>query len=132
MAKAVAGRHPQQDVDKGRVDPARVRRYWPGRAPEWAQEEDEEALLNNRDQVAAPVVVSKADPRLQRLTQQQKQQEDEMEEPEHRRVRRKLEEVGVKEEVGEDLEPVIEGALEAIKDEDEEELLGRRAALRQR
>lgn len=93
MANAVAGRAPQQEVDKGRVDPARVKRYWPGRAPDWAQDEDEEALLQSqrRDQVAAPVVVSKTDPRLKRLAKVKEEIEEEVE-VEHRRVRRKLDE----------------------------------------
>ncbi|GMH42707.1 hypothetical protein BSKO_10626 [Bryopsis sp. KO-2023] len=132
MANALAGKFLDKEVEKGRVNPTKVKRYWPGRAPDWAQEEDEEAVLANqrRDQVAAPVVVSKADPRLKRLAVSDDVAGNE--EVEHRRVRRKLEddsgdlvvEAPVKDELEEHEEDEIV--------ENEDEMLDRRMALRQR
>lgn len=132
MANALAGRILDKEVEKGRVNPTKVKRYWPGRAPDWAQDEDEEAVLSNqrRDQITAPVVVSKADPRLKRLAVADDSAG--IEEVEHRRVRRKLEDdlegLGVDGEGGED----ELGDKEDEVVEDEAEMLNRRMALRQR
>ncbi|KXZ46231.1 hypothetical protein GPECTOR_45g101 [Gonium pectorale] len=72
MSGAFAARTAQEEGDKGRVDRTRVKRYWPGRAPEWAeqQQEDEGPRERVRTEVAAPVIVRRADdPRLARLQQ---------------------------------------------------------------
>ncbi|PNW83267.1 hypothetical protein CHLRE_05g232950v5 [Chlamydomonas reinhardtii] len=75
MSGAFAARTALEESDKGRVDRTRVKRYWPGKAPEWAEQQEEaEAAAAPRDrvrtEVAAPVIVRRADdPRLARLQQ---------------------------------------------------------------
>jgi hypothetical protein len=39
MSGAIAGRS-AQEKDKGRVEATKVKRYWPGKAPEWADADD--------------------------------------------------------------------------------------------
>mmetsp|Transcript_33709 Transcript_33709/g.95363 ORF Transcript_33709/g.95363 Transcript_33709/m.95363 type:complete len:462 (-) Transcript_33709:1053-2438(-) len=75
MSGVQAAVHTEKGKNQGRVEQTRVKRYWPGKAPDWAgQEEDDEPLVThegkeqNHTNVAAPVIVKKADdPRLQRL-----------------------------------------------------------------
>ncbi|KAG2424810.1 hypothetical protein HXX76_014232 [Chlamydomonas incerta] len=75
MSGAFAARTATEEGDKGRVDRTRVKRYWPGKAPEWAEQQEEaEAAAAPRDrvrtEVSAPVIVRRADdPRLARLQQ---------------------------------------------------------------
>eukprot|EP00198_Chlamydomonas_reinhardtii_P012881 XP_001702218.1 predicted protein [Chlamydomonas reinhardtii] len=62
MSGAFAARTALEESDKGRVDRTRVKRYWPGKAPEWAEQQEEaEAAAAPRDrvrtEVAAPVIV---------------------------------------------------------------------------
>lgn len=67
--------HSEDGKNQGRVGQTKVKRYWPGRAPDWVEEGGEEEELvqeqqeeRSRTSVAAPVVVKKADdPRLARL-----------------------------------------------------------------
>ena len=79
-ARGLAGSATDKDQEKGRVGQAAVKRYWPGRAPDWYNEkdqqkesEDEEASGEDEADVTAiaPPVVIKAsdDPRLRRLAQ---------------------------------------------------------------
>ena len=79
-ARGLAGSTTDRDQEKGRVGQAAVKRYWPGRAPDWYNEkeqqqesEDEEASGEDEADVTgiAPPVVIKAsdDPRLRRLAQ---------------------------------------------------------------
>ena len=79
-ARGLAGSATDKDQEKGRVGQAAVKRYWPGRAPDWYDEkkqqqesEDEEASGEDEADVTAiaPPVVIKAsdDPRLRRLAQ---------------------------------------------------------------
>ncbi len=59
MSGAMAARTAVAEGDKGRVDKTRVKRYWPGKAPEWAEEQQEEEAPRERvrTEVAAPVIV---------------------------------------------------------------------------
>ena len=83
----MAGRRAEKEVNTNRIDPASVKRYWPGRAPDWAkavpadEEEEEKATPASHssdeegveaDEVAAPVILKKSDdPRLRRLAEAQ-------------------------------------------------------------
>ena len=81
----MAGRRAEKEVNTNRIDPASVKRYWPGKAPDWAKalpaEEEEEAAAASQssdeegleaDKVAAPVILKKSDdPRLRRLAEAQ-------------------------------------------------------------
>ncbi len=95
---ALAARPTEQEQDKGRVDQTRVKRYWAGKAPEWASAEQQiqELQLGGaeaagrevvRTEVAAPVIVQrKADPRLARLAATRSEDLERMRE-EHREIR---------------------------------------------
>jgi len=69
---AMAARPSDKEAERARVDPTKTRRYWAGKAPEWLQDQqlqdlqlgDKEA---QRTEIAAPVIVRKADSRLDRL-----------------------------------------------------------------
>uniref|UniRef100_A0A061QYR8 Microfibrillar-associated protein 1 n=1 Tax=Tetraselmis sp. GSL018 TaxID=582737 RepID=A0A061QYR8_9CHLO len=78
MSGVKAAVNPDDGKNQGRVEQTKVKRYWPGRAPDWAKEKEEEegdeAVVleteheQSKTKIAAPVVVKKADdPRLQRL-----------------------------------------------------------------
>lgn len=73
--RALAGRVPDVEAEKGRVSAAPVHRYWPGKAPEWykpdeAAEDDEVTAEPGTSAPAPPVVLKRADdPRLRRLAQ---------------------------------------------------------------
>ena len=73
--RALAGRVPDVEAEKGRVSAAPVQRYWPGKAPEWykpdeAAEDDEVVGEPGTSAPALPVVLERADdPRLRRLAQ---------------------------------------------------------------
>lgn len=86
----MAGRREGKELNKGRVEATKVRRYWPGKRPDWIKEEDddedEEELEEEeeasepaheaepvvRTGIAAPVIVKRADdPRLRRLAETQ-------------------------------------------------------------
>ncbi|KAG2429704.1 hypothetical protein HYH02_013961 [Chlamydomonas schloesseri] len=107
MSGAFAARTAQEEADKGRVDRTRVKRYWPGKAPEWAdQQEEAEAAAAPRErvrtEVAAPVIVRRADDaRLARL--QQSRGADREEALQERRQIRAAEIVRVKRERSEEL-----------------------------
>lgn len=69
MAGALAARQTDKEFEKGRVDATRVKRYWPGKAPDWVDNDAyEEAVPRVRTQIEPAVVVKKQDdPRLRRL-----------------------------------------------------------------
>mmetsp|Transcript_17478 Transcript_17478/g.37773 ORF Transcript_17478/g.37773 Transcript_17478/m.37773 type:complete len:486 (-) Transcript_17478:38-1495(-) len=76
MSGALAAKPTDKESEKGRVDKTKVKRYWPGRAPEWIDQQEDEVVIaaatreRTRTEVAAPVIVRKADdPRLRRLQQ---------------------------------------------------------------
>lgn len=96
MSGALAARHTDKELEKGRVEKTTVKRYWPGRAPVWAEQQQqqpdaaaagagaapatEEALAQQvqRTAISAPVVVKRvADPRLARLAQRSGTDRDE-------------------------------------------------------
>ncbi|CAK0784323.1 hypothetical protein CVIRNUC_007527 [Coccomyxa viridis] len=84
-ARGLAGSATDKDQEKGRVGQAAVKRYWPGRAPDWYNEKQAEAEseedASEEDEadvtaIATPVVIKASDdPRLRRLAQQ-KQDDD--------------------------------------------------------
>ena len=90
MSHAFAGRSASStggSLEKGRVDVTKVKRYWTGRAPEWLEDEEGEALEKEQKkrETAAPVIISKtADPRLERLSLSDVKKESAI--PAHRRI----------------------------------------------
>lgn len=95
MSGALAARPTDKELEKGRVEKTTVKRYWPGRAPAWIEQQQQEAAAAvpaedalaqqvQRTAISAPVVVKKvADPRLARLAQRSTGDRDEAVE-EHR------------------------------------------------
>ena len=145
MAGALAGRHTDKELEKGRVENTRVTRYWPGKAPDWVKEDEaEENLVRGvqRTAIAAPVIVKRADdPRLARLAQRPVDREAAVQE--HRQIRA-AEIVRRKGEADEDAlgkaagsdedgsESDEEEEQQEEEEEDEEEIQRRRDALRER
>jgi microfibrillar-associated protein 1 len=145
MSGALAGRHTDKELEKGRVENTRVTRYWPGKKPDWVNEDDpEEALVRGvqRTAIAAPVIVKKTDdPRLARLAQRRVDREAAVQE--HRQIRA-AEIVRKRSEADEDAvdkaagseedesESDEEGGQQEEVEEDEEEMQRRRDALRER
>ena len=160
---ALAARPVDQESEKGRVAVARVARYRAGQAPQYAHgisdlkiEDRGEAV---RTEIAAPVIVKKADPRLARLAASRTEDVEEARE-QHREiraaeiVRRRRPEEFEEDEDEEQLqrarsksaEPGSEAAEESDdedagpsrrqqpdqEEEDEEEQLRRRQAVRER
>ncbi len=80
-ARGLAGSATDKEQEKGRVGQAAVKRYWPGKAPDWYQDkedqpESEEEAASGEEEPAdvtgiAPPAIIKAsdDPRLRRLAQ---------------------------------------------------------------
>ncbi|KAL6769975.1 hypothetical protein ACKKBG_A33100 [Auxenochlorella protothecoides x Auxenochlorella symbiontica] len=141
MSGALAARGASEEGNRGRVEATKVRRYWPGKRPDWVGNEEEEDLAVpstapaaedeptsvQRTDIAAPVVVLKEDPRLRRLQQQQAElavsepgRHRDITEPQVVRRRREAETSG-RDEDG-----------EAPSSEDEDALERRRAAVRER
>ncbi|KAJ9516794.1 hypothetical protein QJQ45_027200 [Haematococcus lacustris] len=94
-AKAVVQQQLRRPTDKesekGRVDQTRVRRYWAGKAPEWAADASlAELQLGDREavrtEIAAPTIIRKADPRLSRLAASRAEDVEEVRER-HREIR---------------------------------------------
>ncbi|GFH12738.1 MFAP1 domain-containing protein [Haematococcus lacustris] len=80
-----------KESEKGRVDQTRVRRYWAGKAPEWAADASlAELQLGDREavrtEIAAPTIIRKADPRLSRLAASRAEDVEEVRER-HREIR---------------------------------------------
>eukprot|EP00882_Tetradesmus_deserticola_P007184 GHRQ01007565.1.p1 GENE.GHRQ01007565.1~~GHRQ01007565.1.p1 ORF type:complete len:149 (+),score=33.82 GHRQ01007565.1:232-678(+) len=148
MAGALAARHTDKDLEKGRVENTRVRRYWPGRAPAWVENQQQDAVPVDealaqqvqRTAISAPVVVKKAaDPRLARLAQRQVDREEAIEE--HRQIRaaevvRRRHQQGSSDEeassADEDDDEEEQQAQQPEAEVDEEELQQRRDALKER
>lgn len=83
-----------KEHEKGRVEVTKVKRYWAGKVPDWAQDgasQLQDLQLGDRGEairteVAAPVIVRKADPRLARLAANRTEDKEEVRER-HREIR---------------------------------------------
>lgn len=156
MAGALAARHTDKELEKGRVEKTTVKRYWPGKAPDWvgASSRDdaaavpaEEALAQQvqRTAISAPVIVKRvADPRLARLAQRKAGRDEAVEE--HRQIRaaevvRRRRRDDAEEQQGSSSDDDSSSSEDESEEEqqqqqeeeaDEEELQRRREALKQR
>lgn len=119
---------------RGKVGQTKVKRYWPGKAPEWAEEDKEEDVTMHK----VVVLDKKDDPRLRRLAKTRTENREQVI-AEHRRIRqaeiistdqeeelnnqetkeeeerRRIKEKNLEREQGEDVEE------EELQDEDEDE-----------
>lgn len=126
-----------RDKLRGKIGQTKVKRYWPGKAPEWADDNDEDADIN-MSRVASlekafpshegADVVRRDDPRLRRLAESRIDNRDEVRE-DHRRIRQ-AEIVSTAEEESRrqerlDLEEDDEDALEERRRRIREKLLQR-------
>ena len=80
-ARGLAGSATDKEQAKGRVGQAAVKRYWPGKAPDWYKEKEEQPESEDEESsgeeeaadvtaIAPPVVIKASDdPRLRRLAQ---------------------------------------------------------------
>jgi microfibrillar-associated protein 1 len=69
-ARAARPADDDKEQDKGRVAATKVKRYWPGKAPDWVEGDAAAAGDALRTDIAAPVIVKRTDdPRLARLQQ---------------------------------------------------------------
>ncbi|KAL3645147.1 hypothetical protein CASFOL_010327 [Castilleja foliolosa] len=83
-----------RDKLRGKIAPTKVKRYWPGKAPEWADDNEEgddirmtrSATLEKAFPSHGADVMRKDDPRLRRLAQSRAENRDEVRE-DHRRIR---------------------------------------------
>lgn len=126
-----------RDKLRGKIGQTKVKRYWPGKAPEWADDNDEEGDIRTARVAALEKafpshegadVVRKDDPRLRRLAESRIDNRDEVRE-DHRRIRQ-AEIVSIVEEEsrrqeGLDLEEEDEDALEERRRRIREKLLQR-------
>ncbi|XP_051122909.1 uncharacterized protein LOC127245857 [Andrographis paniculata] len=126
-----------RDKLRGKIGQTKVKRYWPGKAPEWADDNDEEGDIRMARAAALEKafpsregadVVRKDDPRLRRLAESRIDNRDEVRE-DHRRIRQ-AEIVSTEEEEsrrmeGLDLEEEDEDALEERRRRIREKLLQR-------
>lgn len=120
---------------RGKIGQTKVKRYWPGKAPEWADEAEEESDLRatsarqraldqafpSSDDSAA--VNAAADPRLRRLAENRAADRDEIR-ADHRRIRQ-AEIISTEEEEK-------NRAEEAAEEEDEDAVEERRRRIRER
>uniref|UniRef100_A0A1D1ZGE0 Microfibrillar-associated protein 1 n=2 Tax=Anthurium amnicola TaxID=1678845 RepID=A0A1D1ZGE0_9ARAE len=131
-----------RDKLRGKIGQTKVKRYWPGKAPEWAPEADEDADLRVAAAPAAssssrsaalekafPIrddedldAASRADRRLRRLAESRVENKEEVR-ADHRRIRQ-AEIISTIEEENE--------RLEEAEDEDEDALEERRRLIRER
>ncbi|GAB4836240.1 hypothetical protein Ancab_001155 [Ancistrocladus abbreviatus] len=120
---------------RGKIGQTKVKRYWPGKAPEWADEADEDDDIRTARQRAAleqafpasadnSQIVRKDDPRLRRLAQNRVADREEIR-ADHRRIRQ-AEIVSREEE-----ENRRQEGLEA-EEEDEDALEERRRRIREK
>lgn len=152
MSGALAARPTDKELEKGRVEKTTVKRYWPGRAPAWIEQQQQEAAAAvpaedalaqqvQRTAISAPVIVKKvADPRLARLAQRSTDRDEAVEE--HRQIR--AAEVVRRRHRPAESEPDEQSGSEESssseeeeeepqeQEEDEEELQRRRDALKER
>lgn len=126
-----------RDKLRGKIGQTKVKRYWPGKAPEWADDNDEDGDIRMARVAALEKafpshegadVVRKDDPRLRRLAESRIDNRDEVRE-DHRRIRQAeivstVEEESRRQE-GLDLEEEDEDALEERRRRIREKLLQR-------
>ncbi|KAL0359078.1 UNVERIFIED_CONTAM: Microfibrillar-associated protein 1 [Sesamum angustifolium] len=124
-----------RDKLRGKIGQTKVKRYWPGKAPEWADDNDEDgdfrmartaALEKAFPSHEGPDVMRKDDPRLRRLAESRIDNRDEVRE-DHRRIRQaeivSTEEEESRRQEGLDLEEEDEDALEERRRRIREKLL---------
>lgn len=127
-----------RDKLRGKIGQTKVKRYWPGKAPEWADDADEDGHIGSSSGAAIALekafpsreedsgIVRKDDPRLRRLAESRIDNRDEVR-ADHRRIRQAeivstIEEENKRQE-GLDLEEEDEGALEERRRRIRERLL---------
>ncbi|KAL0452619.1 UNVERIFIED_CONTAM: Microfibrillar-associated protein 1 [Sesamum latifolium] len=124
-----------RDKLRGKIGQTKVKRYWPGKAPEWADDNDEDGDIRMARTAAlekafpsheGPDVMRKDDPRLRRLAESRIDNRDEVRE-DHRRIRQaeivSTEEEESRRQEGMDLEEEDEDALEERRRRIREKLL---------
>ena len=124
---------------RGKIGQTKVKRYWPGKAPEWAEEVEEEAEVRPSRAAQArkdalldkafqrqdePKVPLKDDPRLRRLAESRRDKEEAV--ARHRQIRQ-AEIVSTREE-----ERVAQELADAEEDEDDEAIEERRQRIREK
>nr|DAD18175.1 TPA_asm: hypothetical protein HUJ06_019638 [Nelumbo nucifera] len=127
-----------RDKLRGKIGQTKVKRYWPGKAPEWADDADEDADIRTARAVALEKafpsqdddsgIVKKDDPRLRRLAESRIDNREEIR-ADHRRIRQAeivstIEEESKRQE-GADVEDEDEDALEERRRRIREKLLQR-------
>ncbi|KAL6331944.1 hypothetical protein AAG906_020295 [Vitis piasezkii] len=127
-----------RDKLRGKIGQTKVKRYWPGKAPEWADDADEDAHIGSTSGASIALekafpsreedvgIVKKDDPRLRRLAESRIDNRDEVR-ADHRRIRQAeivstIEEENKRQE-GLDLEEEDEDALEERRRRIRERLL---------
>lgn len=127
-----------RDKLRGKIGQTKVKRYWPGKAPEWAEDADEDAHIGTASGASIALekafpsreedvgIVKKDDPRLRRLAESRIDNRDEVR-ADHRRIRQAeivstIEEENKRQE-GLDLEEEDEDALEERRRRIRERLL---------
>ncbi|KAK4436415.1 Microfibrillar-associated protein 1 [Sesamum alatum] len=126
-----------RDKLRGKIGQTKVKRYWPGKAPEWADDNDEDGDIRMTRTAAlekafpsheGPDVMRKDDPRLRRLAESRIDNRDEVRE-DHRRIRQaeivSTEEEESRRQEGLELEEEDEDALEERRRRIREKLLQR-------
>ncbi|XP_073123401.1 uncharacterized protein [Henckelia pumila] len=122
-----------RDKLRGKIGQTKVKRYWPGKAPEWADDNDEEGDIRTGKAAAlerafpsheGAAIVRKDDPRLRRLAESRFDNRDEVRE-DHRRIRQ-AEIVSTVEEENRRQERLD------MEDEDEDALEERRRRIREK
>ncbi|KAK8685774.1 hypothetical protein V6N13_124808 [Hibiscus sabdariffa] len=127
-----------RDKLRGKIGQTKVKRYWPGKAPEWADDADEDGDIRMARSAALekafpshedPGIVLKDDPRLRRLAESRVDNRDEIR-ADHRRIRQAEIVSTVEEEnrrnEGVDAEEEDEDALEERRQRIREKLLQRK------
>lgn len=126
-----------RDKLRGRIGQTKVKRYWPGKAPEWADDPDEDEDMRMTRAVALEKafpshedadIAKRDDPRLRRLAESKIDNREEVR-ADHRRIRQAeiistIEEENRRQE-GLDLEEEDEDALEERRKRIREKLLQR-------
>ncbi|KAK0571985.1 hypothetical protein LWI29_024429 [Acer saccharum] len=122
-----------RDKLRGKIGQTKVKRYWPGKAPEWADDIDDDTDIRMERAAALEKafpsqedsdVVKKDDPRLRRLAQSRIENRDEIR-ADHRRIRQ-AEIVSTEEEENKRQERLD------MEDEDEDALEERRRRIREK
>ncbi|XP_043701840.1 microfibrillar-associated protein 1-like [Telopea speciosissima] len=127
-----------RDKLRGKIGQTKVKRYWPGKAPEWADDADEDGDIKVAKSVALEkafprqdedsLVFRKDDPRLRRLAENRADNREEVR-ADHRRIRQaeivSTEEEENRRQEGLDLEEEDEDALEERRRRIREKLLQR-------